>query len=378
MFYYLAPHAGVGTIQDPYRPDCIGADGADVADGTGGWIDLAPLDATLVGLPGRADGPSRLYLGDGPTAVIPPGIKSRLASRLGITLDSSTIKDVVAEVLIVRGGPGKWPKLGKECTSNRFRIWCGGRAPLYEASAIGGSCHLWEEMVAECREWLSRGGSFGAFLHRYGLGVSEAVALVGALRPIRGAAPIIDHFTTDTIGNYTQRNVSTWSISGGLLHNTAGSDPRFIHHNTPLANQDHYVQIKAVANATYKGPACRISTSAQQFFVALQQSTGNSTLQLFRQNSGYTGPLTSGASDPAGPPDYKVQADGTTLKQYRNGVQVGSNVTDTNFNDTSHVNGGASNGNAATDYDDLEMDVLRPAAAPATVSARQQIESLLM
>lgn len=140
--YYLARWSGAGTEADPYRPDL---------PLTGAWqaVDLRP-DATVpdgwcvvwtadpqIGLPSTAT-----ELGDGTFAALPNALRNRLRNLLGIaSLTGSTVPQILAELLTVHAGPGRWQRLRPSRRQTAF-----GLVDHYEVH-LGGKISEWDEAV---------------------------------------------------------------------------------------------------------------------------------------------------------------------------------------------------------------------------------------
>lgn len=136
--YYLVPYVGTGTDDDPFRPH-----GADQP----GWsaIDLRP-DVTglagfaLLALPIRDDAPQRRYFGEALDEVSVT-VRQQLDSRLGITLVATTPREMIAELLMIHGGAGRWKPL-RPMRAGRYEIHLGGR--IYQRAVLSGGITITE------------------------------------------------------------------------------------------------------------------------------------------------------------------------------------------------------------------------------------------
>ena len=133
MPYYLAPYIGAGTEEDPFRP--LGSDQP-------GWaaIDLRPDASTLSGLNmcllflPNADPDAQLrQLSDAVEEVVTTGTRDAINTRLGSTITTGKLSDVIADLLI-NPPANRWKAL--QASRGKFEIWLGGR--IYEAPVIRG------------------------------------------------------------------------------------------------------------------------------------------------------------------------------------------------------------------------------------------------
>jgi hypothetical protein len=138
MHHYLVPYIGEGTDRNPFRPH-----GSDQP----GWsaIDLRPdvtvLDGfALLAVPVRADAPERRYLGD---ALDTPSAATRqeLDSRLTLTLEATTLREQIAELLIAAAGGSRWKPL-RPTQRGVYEINLGGR--IYERPVMRGGTTITE------------------------------------------------------------------------------------------------------------------------------------------------------------------------------------------------------------------------------------------
>jgi len=134
MPYYLVPYVGTGrSVVDPFRPAGI--------EGATGSIDLRPDGSVadgfaLVSREAREDHPAREYLGDSldePTA----GVQRRLGNKLGRTLDATSVRGMIAELLMVHGdaaGRTRWKPLRP--AGPRYEIYLGGL--IFQQAVLAG------------------------------------------------------------------------------------------------------------------------------------------------------------------------------------------------------------------------------------------------
>lgn len=176
MHYYLVPYVGDGTDADPYRPH-----GADQA----GWsaIDLRP-DVTvqsgfaLLALPIQDDAPQRRYLGEALDEVAAT-VKQQIEARLGITLEATTLRDMIAELLLVHGGVGRW-KLLRPTRRGRYEINLGGR--IYERAVLSGGATITESfdqadntVIGPDLAWTELTGNSQTLSNKWGTGATATV-----------------------------------------------------------------------------------------------------------------------------------------------------------------------------------------------------------
>lgn len=121
----------------------------------------------------------------------------------------------------------------------------------------------------------------------------------------------------------------------GISSNSAASSTSG--NNTARAESalsaDHYAQIEVVVQgANGVGPCCRFDASANTFYVAYDDA---SSLRLFRVITGGFTEIGSASSVAAGS-IVKIQANGTTIKVFDDGVEVIS-VTDGDITGNTHT-----------------------------------------
>jgi hypothetical protein len=113
-----------------------------------------------------------------------------------------------------------------------------------------------------------------------------------------------------------------WSISGNLLAVALNGSPvnAFIRAETDLATDDNYGQVKQPNQPSQNyGPVCRMDAAASTGYVFIWRHT-NLRYELFKVEAGVLAFLAAGGSTRAANDVLKVEAIGTAIKGYRNGV----------------------------------------------------------
>ena len=295
MHLYLASYVGIGTALNPFRPRGIEQPGF-------GAIDLRPdsrvaAGFVLVSVPVRDDLIGR-YLGDA-LDERSQAVTQELESSLSLTFQTATTpRQMIAELLMVqaRTDGTRWKPLQAE-RDGRFRIWLGEKTPLYESSpAIRGGTTLTE--------------SFNK-------------ADSSTLGP--------DQTWTEVNGD---SSVVSNEVNSVTNDGSYGSSARA---EADLASADHYCQmaVTAIGSVSGIGPCVRFHAAADTFYQAEAQVIVTQQLVMRKNVSASFTDLRSDAHTWSLPETVKIDVNGSTLKHYIGGTQVGSNVTDTDI--TGHL-----------------------------------------
>ncbi len=303
--YYLARYAGTGTrplsaAPDPFRP---------VTDSPA-WsaIDLRPDPAQSSGfcvlsLPVRNDITGNLYLGDDLNRLSNAN-RNTLSSRLGITVESSTLRDLLPEILVqhARTDGSRWRPLRP--SAGRYEIWL--ESLITSFPVVAGGATFTESFnkadaatIGPDLTWVEVTGNWDVVSNTASIATSSTLANARASHDSSG---------TDT---YTQ-----------VILTTATTGPL-----------DNYPE---------GGPVCRFSASATTWYGfirhAYHASNGGHSHSLRKVVAGsettIAGPTALAVSLPE---TLKVSANGSTIKATRNGSEVHS-TTDTSI--TGNTRGG--------------------------------------
>jgi len=142
------------------------------------------------------------------------------------------------------------------------------------------------------------------------------------------ALPVSDNFNrADSIpagGNWSRTGYCETSIYNNTLRSS--SSYGFMYWNADIPQANHWAECKAV-NASYRncGPAVRITVDSSRNGYGYNVSTK----VLFKYvNNTYTALQTISSDTPNSTSVYRLEATGTTLRVYKDGVQIGTNTTD--------------------------------------------------
>src|SRR3990167_831503 len=195
--YYLSPYVGTGKEEDVFRPKGV--------DGLRRWtaIDLRADCTKVAGFALlEVDDPQPsigLYLGDDPDAER-PGLRGVFRDALGVSLEATRLRDILAELLIVHGREdGTRPRPLRSSKDGQFTIWLGAQ------------------------RW-------------------------GTFRPIRGGSTIVESFNTadsDTLGpnlSWTELSGDADVVSTQLSILTRTSSAAGARADSDLATDDHYCE----------------------------------------------------------------------------------------------------------------------------------------
>lgn len=291
MRFYLSDVLGGGTILNPWR-----ARGFDSQPGAR-VIDLRP-DCTvsagrmLLGLPVAQQPAGSIDLGDDPLGNISAARRNQIGSALGITLQSTTVRRAILELLSehARTDGTRWRPL----RPGRDRMW---------------RLHLGDLV------WTAPDISGGA-------SYSEAW-------PSADNAALTDQLTwTEHDGSSWVRDTNTAAYQGAVLLERASAAHD---HGT----DDFYVQATLVAHdlvggSMINGPMCRHDGSSTMTYYAYtaSEASGVNEHRLYKVVADSFSILETDTDDVVNGEVLKVQADGSTVKGFIDGTEK-SSVTDT-------------------------------------------------
>lgn len=290
MHHYLVPYVGVGSDGDPFRPH-----GADQP----GWaaIDLRP-DVTeqsgfaLLGLPVRDDAPQRRYFGEA-LDEITTTVRQQLDSRLGLTLVATTLRDMIAELLMIHGGVGRW-KLLRPTQAGRYEICLGGK--IYQRLAVSGGTTITESfdqadntVIGPDLTWTELVGNSQTLSNKWATGATATVYDARA------------DVNLDTDDQYAQGNIDLVSSANAT---------------------DNFVGVIVRQRET--------DTTRTHYGYRYRSGTSGVRRELYRRAAGTVTSLAGpNASSVATDDLIRVECDGSTITGKLNGAQE-EQVTDTN------------------------------------------------
>jgi hypothetical protein len=224
-----------------------------------------------------------------PGDTIGPVVRTLLGNKLGLTLQSATIKDVLAELLFRRGN--KWNPCAASLSRKIKEIYIGGE--------------LWASMPFDP-------GPQGD--------TDPSDNFSGT-----DANPIGGNWTT-TSGLAALRRISNQLANAG---SDADSGAWW---NAATFSSDHWSEITfaAVGSASDCGPAVRCQSGAATFYCAATYNPGEA---FYKMVSG-TASAISGVTTPnaANGDTVRCEAEGSTIRYKKNGAEVtGSPITDTSI-----------------------------------------------
>ena len=296
---YLAPYVGTGVIglddkgqfaHDPWRPRGSEQPGWAAIDLRPGGVGLSGFALMLVPVRDNTIGD---YLG-GDVTETSLTTKSTMESKLGVTLQETVTAQMLAELLMVHGKDDgtRWKNL-RVHRDGMYRLWLGGKTPLWEGKSISGGATITESF---------------------------------------------DTADSDTLGpNLTWTELTgDWDIVSNEAALQTTATRAYVRANTPLATDDHYSQIKMTndfGGGTYWeiAPMCRKDNSGTitcYLLIAQNINVGNEGRALYRINSGS---LTSLASDTGlitVNDIFRIEADADQLTGKVNGSTVLGPTTD--------------------------------------------------
>ncbi len=300
MRFFLDTFIGDGT--DSGGPIEIDEDGIESslnpfrsahAEGDYSIISLRPPMTTdqsglcLVGHEGSGGVTAVEDLGDTLDQRLNTGLRNRLGNALGITLEQSDLRGVIAEILLLHGREDgtRWRRL-KQDRSGRHKIWLGGQV-VYDAPAIRGTT------ITESWD--------GADSDDFG----------------------VDLTWTEILGDFDVLD------SEGSTVSTTTSFARAEH---DLATDDHSAAYDVEGGATgsnWWGICARYEASADTCYVYTHKKTGNTALSFRDAGSMETIASGSGSTLVNGTDVLKIEVDGSSVEGFVNDVSEIGPQTDT-------------------------------------------------
>jgi len=271
-------------------------------------------------------------------------VKTAVETHFDVTLTANVLRDIIAELLLQHGRADgtRWRNIVPELSSGLYRIWWGGsaqRAPLYEASPIGGGCDLWHEAALELVAWRLRGRSLRCFKERYRIPDSAWPSLQWqACRLLGGsAASISDAFarnpTPDTDIS-TGAPFSWTEVVGDLqisgtnerVTNVSSDTNSTARAESALDSENHYAQVNINApnaNASDRGGANIEYAAAATTYYLGDANIGGDQDRIFKRVTGSYTELASQVFNYLAATTYTIQCrkDGSTISMRRDGVQ---------------------------------------------------------
>lgn len=292
MHFYLAPYTGDGTPMDnPFTPR-----GSDQP----GWsaIDLRRDSSVvtgrcLVAVPVRDDTIGQ-YLGDAPDEVS-AAVKSLVENRLGITLEATRPRGIIAELLMVHGRTDgtRWKPLRPSRVRRQYEIHLGGRDFWTRPVLAGGATHT---------------DSFTA---------GDSSTLSGDL----------------TWNEYSASK--EWAVASNRASMTGNGGWSRARADHDLDTDDHYAEATLVActpgSTAAVGVICRKDGTTTETFYGFWPITGGGTGHRLRKFvTGTETVIEDIATTFSANEVAKVQADGSSITGWLDGVQV-ADGTDTDI-----------------------------------------------
>ena len=284
--YYITSDIGAGTDLNPYIPR---------ASLYGPWsgIRFGNTRLSICRLEAPSSDPLLYDLGDSLDNPLPAAIRDGIQNRLGITLNETSIRKILAELLMGwAGGIGnKWKLLRPSRLTKSYRIYLGEL--IWELPVIAGGATITEsfntadsDILGPDLTWTELGGDIDV--------VSNEARTTVVNTTCRARADT-DLATDD---HYAQAVV-------GASEETAGANVGLIFRKDSTATLTHYE-----ARASFDLNQLRL--------ISVVAGTATSI------GGPWTYTLTAGTTY-----TLKGQADGSTLKLFVNGVQQGTDITNT-------------------------------------------------
>lgn len=321
MRYGLVPYIGAGTAKDPARPEGTdvngrlpGGEGFNVVGEPWGVISLQPSGGgaqgqAVVAWPRLPSG--SLDLGDDLDGRLPSIVRVALGNRLGISLEDRTVRQLITDLLLLHGDdadPRKWNRL-----KGRLGRLSDGRLAKLADIELGNQLVYRQLLAAE------------------GPGAAFADGFAGD-----GDVPGADLNFTEVSGDFDR-------VGGRLRLGTASTGTRrYARAEHDVASVDMLARLVVPTLATPStgtnraGPCCRFAAAATTCYQAelLKGTTDVTTAnqQLGRTVAG-TFTIIGSATlivTPALPHTIECKANGSTIKGFRDGVEIHSG-TDTNI-----------------------------------------------
>lgn len=136
--------------------------------------------------------------------------------------------------------------------------------------------------------------------------------------------------TSPPNGNWTNGDAGCQANGGGAASNADGTYGYCKYTGNTFAGNDLYSQVVMGGSRT-GGPCVRMSGSDTTYLYDVDDSGASVSRLYSRVAGGYTDISPSGLTTYSGGETAKVQVVGTTLKVFKNGVQEGTDVTDSSI-----------------------------------------------
>jgi hypothetical protein len=123
---------------------------------------------------------------------------------------------------------------------------------------------------------------------------------------------------------------------------------------TALSTDDHYAQVTIVGNlAEFQGPVARkVNSGTLTWYEAVFETSGADSMRIRAVIAGTPTELSSVAIAGADSDVVRIEVNGSTLKQFQNGAQRGTDLTDTNI--TGNLMAGIVGYHSNVDLDNFE------------------------
>ena len=305
------------------------------ADGAYSIINLRPPGSTdqaglcLVGHEGSGSVSGTEDLGDTLDQRLNPGLRNRLGNALGLTLEQSDLRGVIAEILLLHGREDgtRWRRL-KQNRFGRHKIWLGGQV-VYDAPIIRGATitESWDGADAD------------------DMGV--------------------DLTWTEVLGDFDVLSNECTMTSSTSSHGRAEHD---------LATDDHSFAADVEGNGTgsnYWGVHARFEASADTSYMYTHKKTGSTFLTLREAGSNTTLDSGTGSVLLNGTDVIKIEVDGSSIEGFINDVLEIGPCTDTTL--TGQTRGGVrgiANGGNRVKFDNFVGTDLAAAVGSLVIPKR--------
>ncbi|HCM36337.1 MAG TPA: hypothetical protein DIS53_00140 [Candidatus Wildermuthbacteria bacterium] len=390
-YYYLAQWEWITEYQEPFWR-------APRVDKLVGLVDLRPLSSQ-----GKTGGepegygffaynekvsiPGSIYLGDNLKGEIRN--KQKVAEAFDVELQSNTILDFLWGMLTVHSDPLGQMRVKPLMPNENLELELYLEGLLVKSELFDITSHPHREKVLAVlqnmyrreREFDKTQGSthylkvLGAWMEKYR--VSDHTIFLPPDVPdeswLQPETVITDNFNTDTSANWTADNGSfTIDAGNSNIFECAGTECVARYSATALSTKDHYAQVAILTvGNSWNGPMIRkMNSSTLTYYAHLYQ--GNSqTTQLFKRVNGSYSQVGGNYNYTHSSGDvYKIQAAGTTITTYVNGVQAHSQ-TDSAIDE--QFRAGIVSNNTDTDFDDFQAGDNN--ATPADPTSLTQLKS---
>ncbi len=308
--FFLDTLVGDGDSENPFRPAH--------ADGGGSIINLRPAPFCLVGAEALIGTPT-LGFGDTLDQRLTGNRKRALANALGLSLDQTDFRGIIAELLLLHGREDgtRWRPL-KQDVNGRHRISLGGQS-VYDAPVIVG-------------------------------------------------ATFTDNFNRS---NETLETSANWANVLGAMSVTSNelavdTNKSIYRCESAMATDDHYVECVVATHDQIPGINARMSEGDSSNWDAyhFRSRPSGTTFEIYEiTNNSFTQIASDNTTVPAEPFTLRITVDGSTITGDLNAADLFGDVTDTVL--TGQVKTGFRDFNSAVNqrWDDYEAADL--AAAPA-------------